>query len=421
MFIINMRKIKTLVFYLLLIILAFSSALVLLNGVNQNYNVVFISVDSLRPDHLGTYGYDKGNSPNIDSLASSSRVFSNFYSIYPSSVGSYYSLFTGNNYIVGNELPVLKLIKDFDAKKNNEYTNLTTSLKKSGYNTFAFVSNPKLQRGIFKTGFDEFVYEKNDSLDVDKAIEKIKSVVKNKFFVWVDFNLGQKEGDEAVFEEKLLNCPNDYWTEADTEEKIKEYDQNIGKIDSKIGKLVKYIKEAGLEKNTLVVIYSDKGENFDPRYFGLSKTLYNSDTKSVLIVKDPKKQEKETVTDLVDNSMVFNLVQSLTGKVQPQEFVEDKSVFARLSYGKNLKLAVTNKKYKYIYNLVTDSCLPEKDASEFYDLIADPGEKDNLIDDPSKQEIIKGLKDELTKASRVSLIKLDEKVDILERLKSLGY
>ncbi|MBI5127219.1 sulfatase-like hydrolase/transferase [Candidatus Roizmanbacteria bacterium] len=416
-----MRKIKVLVSDLLLMILAFFSALVLLITANQNYNVVFISVDSLRPDHLGAYGYKQKTSPNIDNLAESSTVFSNFYSIYPSSVGSYYSLFTGNNYIVGNELSVLKFIEDFDTKKNSEYTNLTTSFKKNGYNTFAFVSNPKLQKEIFKTGFDEFVLEKNDSLDMDKAIEKVKTSEKKSFFLWVDFNLGQKDDNQVLFEEKLFNCPNDYWTEVDVEEKIKEYDQNISKIDSKIGKLVKYIKEAGLEKNTLIVIYSDKGENFDPRYFGLSKTLYNSDTKSVLIVKDPKKQEKETVKGLVDNSIVFNLLQSLTGKVQPQEFVEDKSVFARLSYGKNLKLAVTNKKYKYIYNLVTDGCLPEKDASEFYDLIADPEEKDNLIDDPSKQETIKGMKEELAKASKVSLLKQDEKVDILERLKQLGY
>ncbi len=403
-----MEKFKTLVWDLLLLVSAFALAFFLLNAANQNYNLVLISVDSLRPDYL--------NSPNIDKLASSSTVFSNSYSIYPSSVGSYYTLFTGNNYLIGNELAILKYINDFDSTKSSDYSNLTTLLKKNGFNTAAFVSNPKLQKEIFKTGFDEFVFDSDNASLVDKANAKIKLLADRGFFVWVDFNLAK---------ENLVTCPVGAWTQDEYDKTVKEYDQNVKEVDSRVGQLVDYLKKVGLDKNTVVVFYSDKGENFDSRFYSLSKTLDNADIKSVLMVKQPQKQAKEVVKEAIDNSMVSSLILNQIGYARPlknlQKFVNKGLTFFRLSYGKNLKIGVTDSKFKYVYNLTTDGCLPEKDSQAFYDLIADPEGKNNLIDDPANVEMIGKFKEELSKATRVSIQKPGEPVNVLEKLKSLGY
>ena len=103
------------------------------------------------------------------------------------------------------------------------------------------------------------------------------------------------------------------------------------------------------------------------------------------------------------------------------EFVNSGLTFFRISYGRNLKVGVSDNEFKFIYNLTTDGCLPERDASEFYDLVKDPGEKKNLISDPTKQKKIAEMKDALSKQTMVPIKNPGEKIDVIDRLKSLGY
>jgi len=365
-----MKNLKSVVFDLFLTVAAFSLAFLLISFTSQNYNLVLISVDSLRPDHLDTFGYNKKNTPNIDGLASQSVIFPKSYTIYPSTVGSYYSLLTGNSYLIDNELAVLNFIKDFDAKKNSEYTNMTSYFKKNGYETSAFVSNPKLNKKIFETSFNEFIFDDNSQSLTKSALAKVENLADKRFFLWLDFTLESQVVDKATVEERLLSCQDEFWTEAGIKERVDEYDLRLKEIDQKIGQLLEVMNKKGIDKNTVFVVYSDKGETFDPRYYGLSKTVYESDVKNVLIVKKPKQLAKVTVDKPVDNSQVSKLLTSMAmNNDKPlqelQKLVENKLIFFRLSYGKNLKLGVTDQKYKYIYNLATDSCLPEKDASEF--------------------------------------------------------
>src|SRR6516165_10297551 len=57
-------------------------------------NVVLISVDTTRPDHLGCYGYGRNTSPHIDQLAREGIRFSRAYSQAPWTLPSHMSLFT---------------------------------------------------------------------------------------------------------------------------------------------------------------------------------------------------------------------------------------------------------------------------------------------------------------------------------------
>jgi len=60
-----------------------------------DYNVILISIDTLRADHLGAYGYPRNTSPNIDSFAKDSIVFKSAIAQAPSTLPSHASIFTG--------------------------------------------------------------------------------------------------------------------------------------------------------------------------------------------------------------------------------------------------------------------------------------------------------------------------------------
>lgn len=400
--------------YLLIAVLAILSFLII--STKKSYNLVLISIDSLRPDNV------KADSQSINKLSESSTVFKNAYTIYPNSVGSYYTLLTGNNYLVNNELSTLKFIEKFDGSKNKDYVNLTSRLKKNGYLTTAFVANQKLNKDIFKYGFDEFKGDLNNETVSKNAVEKIKANSGKNFFLWAGFKIP----DAVNINEKkrLFSCIKQSYPEDMTRIPV-SYSISIRQLDVAVGAVISALKETGADKNTVVVIYSDKGENFDQKFYGLGKTLYNSDVRSVLIIKDPLQKSSQTISEAIDNSKMSDLILSRLENSKTMkkvdEFVNSGLTFFRISYGRNLKVGVSDNESKFIYNLTTDGCLPERDASEFYDLVKDPGEKKNLISDPTKQKKISEMKDALSKQTMVPIKNPGEKIDVIDRLKSLGY
>jgi len=399
--------------YLLIAVLAILSFLII--STKKSYNLVLISFDSLRPDSIKT------DAPNIDKLSGSSTVFDNAYTIYPNSIGSYYTLLTGNNYLVNNELSTLKFIEKFDGSKNKDYVNLTSRLKKNGYLTTAFVANQKLNKDIFKYGFDEFKGDLNNETVSKNAVEKIKANSGKNFFLWANFKISA--ASDVNEEKRLLSCIDQ--TYPDMTKASVDYSNNVKGVDMAVEEVISALKEVGADKNTVVVIYSDKGENFDQKFYGLGKTLYNSDVKSVLIIKDPLQKSSQTISEAIDNSKMSDLILSRLENSKTMkkvdEFVNSGLTFFRISYGRNLKVGVSDNESKFIYNLTTDGCLPERDASEFYDLVKDPGEKKNLISDPTKQKKIAEMKDALSKQTMVPIKNPGEKIDVIDRLKSLGY
>ena len=116
-------------------------------------NVLIISVDTLRYDRLGTYGYPKNTTPYIDNFAKKSTVFTEAFTPIPNTYPSYVSLFSGL---------YPSHHKEFNLKKssgiNKNITMLAESFKKINYNTGAFISNKMLKyspQGLSR-GFDTY-------------------------------------------------------------------------------------------------------------------------------------------------------------------------------------------------------------------------------------------------------------------------
>ena len=126
-------------------------------------NVLLLTIDCLRFDHLGCYGYSRGTSPNIDNLASRGALFLEAISNGAKTPYSFPS-------ILASALPPLE--EDEDREILQQSTTLAELLKEAGYHTAAFHSNPLLARPFnYGKGFDIF----------EDSLGKMDVALKQKF------------------------------------------------------------------------------------------------------------------------------------------------------------------------------------------------------------------------------------------------
>src|SRR6266853_38683 len=102
---------------------------------NPDTNIVVITIDTLRPDHLGCYGYKQIHTPNIDALAADGIRFERAYTPVPVTLPSHTVIFTGT-------YPMFSGMHDFAANKlNPDQPTLASVLKQQGYTTGAVIGS----------------------------------------------------------------------------------------------------------------------------------------------------------------------------------------------------------------------------------------------------------------------------------------
>ena len=116
---------------------------------NSAPNVIVITIDTIRADHLGCYGYKQIKTPNIDALAADGARFDHAYTPVPVTLPAHTVIFTGT-------YPMLSGIHDFSANKlNPEQPTLASILKERGYTTGAVIGSAVLDRRFgLDHGFD---------------------------------------------------------------------------------------------------------------------------------------------------------------------------------------------------------------------------------------------------------------------------
>jgi len=179
---------------LIFLILVFSvSALLLIVGCSriaknkQRIDHIFlITIDTLRADHLGCYGYPRETSPFIDSLAKEGILFEKAYSQSASTVPSHVSIFTGlypfQHRVLANGYVLV-----------NSYTTLAELLKNKGFKTAAFVSIARCLRGSkINQGFDVFD-DPIGTINLMKVNYRPARLTRSSAALWLDnFNPKQK-------------------------------------------------------------------------------------------------------------------------------------------------------------------------------------------------------------------------------------
>jgi arylsulfatase A-like enzyme len=268
-------------------------------GERQPLNVVIIAVDTLRPDHLGCYGYSRDTSPAIDALAERSALFENAVSQSPWTLPSFGSVFTS---LYPSEHGAMSAV----SKMRESFPTLATILSDNGYATGAIVNASVLkpEYGINR-GFEFY--------DPTPLSGRIADGTTRDALAWVDDNRDRPFllfahyfdphepyappppystryrgnyaggiGDDFVLHE---HCPDVIGNAFDGLKRLSAadwgqigalYDGEIAFTDSQIGLLLEGLQERDLIKNTLVIFLSDHGEEFNEHGgFGHGHSLYD--------------------------------------------------------------------------------------------------------------------------------------------------
>jgi len=424
-------------------------------------NVIIISVDTLRPDHLGCYGYPLNTSPNIDAFSHDGIRFSHCYTLTPLTAPSFSTLLTS--------LPPHK----HGAKRNglSIYQNVKTLpyfLKRFGYHTAAFISNWPLKKHLARLneGFDDYVeiFTKKRYMGIinsegeapavtEKAIDWLEKNHKQRFFLWVLFIEPHRPyilHENFTFD--YQGVPSSVYPPGTSMKKIKNYDSEIAFTDFYIGRLLEKIKSLGIYREAMIIFNSDHGESFgEHNYFRHGRRLYNSTVHVPVIIKLPYNWLKNTARreniSLLDISPTILSVLNIPNPHQMEGiplFKEGASFLDRQilleTYAGTVHLKRNNKKYhlnikpirygiidgssKIIYNF--------KDKTfEAYRVIEDPFENQNIF----TQEVSalapmkKQLEDRLQRISKYikynEVYRLNQASELskedFDMLKSLGY
>lgn len=255
-------------------------------------NVVLITIDTLRADRLGCYGYKPAHTPSIDKIAAEGVMFTNAVSHVPLTRPSHATIFTGlfpyQHGIHDNIAPPL----------DPKIPTLSEVFQKNGYRTAAFVSSfvinsqSGLQRGFdfYEDKFDPKNQPTDFALNLEKRAGEVlnefqnwkSTSSKNPFFVWLHF-----------YDPHFPYAPPPPYSKTFAE---RPYDGEIAYTDEVIGKVIKL-----LDPNTLLIIASDHGESLGEHGENAhSYFIYDATLKVPLIFHWPGKiPAKQAVTPQV--------------------------------------------------------------------------------------------------------------------------
>lgn len=298
--------------------------------------VILISIDTLRADHLGVYGYAGSTSPHLDALAGESVVFENAFSPSPWTLPAHASLFTGlhpEEHGAGHAAPFVAL--------GAGPPTLAEKLRDAGYRTVAFSAGGVMSaRYGLARGFERWhEWTRANLRSVLPAVfAELGADPERPLFLFL--HTYDVHGPYAAWEERPPGAPgqdpewqrilriryHDYLRLdrfAGLADVVAAYDAGIVHVDAQLGLLFTRLRELGAWDASLVVVTSDHGESLYERglYIGHSFSLHDEEIRVPLIVRLPGDRRTERVRDLVSlvdvMSLVLGVVEGAGGAAAP--------------------------------------------------------------------------------------------------------
>ncbi len=446
-------------------------------------NIVLITLDTVRPDHLGCYGYSQAKTPNIDRFASQSTLFSHAITngsytktAFPTILSSTYAgMYGGPFAAVSHERPMLAGV-----------------LQDQGYNTAGFTTNPLLGAHVgYDAGFDEFqepvpppdtrnwtkvkgiqrvlrspaantllmrlgvntapnpVYVRGDI--ITEAACTWLSQPKGKFFLWLHYmdahwpyhiptrlNSGQERARAWQDLHLAWKHREDHPGQAFVERLIKLYDIAIAELDGYIGQVLTCLEQNHLLEDTAVFLTADHGEAFFEHSRWQHGALYDFHEEILhvpLLIRLPGTHHPSRIESPV---YLLDLAPTILDAlaIPADSMMEGKSLLPLLTGAgmdtdgpaiiEMLDLAlycvcIRTPRYKYLF----DERYPEQ--REVFDLIRDPGETQNIYgQNPEVEAELESLLQahlERVRATspRDAAGQWQKDDDVVRRLQALGY
>lgn len=350
----------------------------------QNPDVFLITIDTLRADHLGCYGYKDIETPTIDSVAADGVRFSQAFTHSPITNTSHTTILTGL-------LPSVHGVTDFGVPLAPSHVTWAELLKKQGYTTAAFIgavildSNqlaPGLDRGF--DFYDNFP-AKTESKDRFGRVERRAQAVITDAESW----FAQHPTAPRFMWVHLFDPHDPYEPPPPFSEKYAKhlYDGEIAYADSQLGHFIGTLKKSGVYDKAIIIIVGDHGEGLGEHgedTHGLF--LYDSTLHVPLIVKLPAgAHHGEVIEKLVRTTDILPTVLALTSTPAPPELNGSSLVPLINSENDPARELLGETDYPLRWGWAPIKALREQKAKlieapkpEFYDLESDPHELKNL-------------------------------------------
>ncbi len=396
-------------------------------------NIVFISIDTLRQDRLGCYGYKKPTSPNIDAIANEGIVFSNSFAQYHATLPSYMSMMT-------SLIPLVHDVIDSSAVLDKNRITLASLLKSNGYTCIAFVDGKRKSYigGFhgFSRGFDWYGHYPENTTLFSKILPirfilgfKVilnkyfpehgngitKSVIswirKNKkypFFLFIHYYsvhsqpsglpywryppFDKKLVDSPVIPEhfavdgatgsrflsKILHTPRGKKFIAEDLPVLSQlYDCGIAYVGAQIGKLYKELKNMNLLNTTAIIINSDHGEEFLEHDKLMHTQDYSECLKVPLIISAPlHRSHQRTICSNVQGIDLAPTILDIAGINAPAKMMGT-SLMKKIR-GEKMPEAVIISTCGHAMHYKNYALLIKEKDIELYDLNNDPKQKNDL-------------------------------------------
>ncbi|MBN2245020.1 MAG: sulfatase [Candidatus Aminicenantes bacterium] len=466
-----MKKRQTAFLFIFILVSAMMLNFICCTSRLKKLNIILVSIDTLRPDHLGCYGYEKATSPTIDRLAKEGVCFKSAFSSTTWTLPAHLAMLTSLPDLVHGVVSEAFLL---DEKR----ITLAEMLKKEGYKTYGVFTGPfLLPRWGFNQGFDKYI----DATLYDKALEgaemlnaaergrttpgameEVKTILEtNKnhpFFLFLhlfdvhpDFDppppydtLFDPDYSGDISGKDIMNNPkvNKDIPARDLEHLQALYDGEIRFVDEQgITRLIELLSDNKLLDNTLLVITSDHGEEFfEHGVFGHRQNLFDTTLRIPLIFWCPQLFAGGRIVDqqvrIID---IMPTILDLVGAPQSPEGL-GKSLVSLIKGSKQDKFSASlfaevQSTSWYLETLRTENFKFIRDYKQqnryYYNLEQDRLELDPLTDqeDPSFMSA-----QEQYLSLRFALVSYKEKLpwndsnkspemdaELRERLRSLGY
>jgi arylsulfatase A-like enzyme len=396
-------------------------------GDSRPPNLVLISIDTLRADHVGVYGYGRPTTPNLDRLAAEGLLFERAYSTANWTLPAHVSLLSGLS-------PAAHGVERYRHRISAGVELLPERLALLGYRSAAVVSTvpflkrkhgfargwevyddetaypPKRKKGT-TTGIADFV---SSPQVTGRAIELLEELGEGPFFLFLHyFDVHDRYVPPPPFDTAFdgdfpairLDLPaTSESLRAEAEARVRRYDGELRSVDHWIGRFLDQLERRGLSDRTAVVVTADHGEEFQEHgAWTHHKNLYETALRVPLLMRLPggrRRGEKiATPVSLVDvPATLLGLADGRTRRwregrdLRRTSGVEPRFSRSECGYGSGrFRAAVFAGGLKLIVAIDRDGrpragaraelYRPELDSSERRDLArTDPGEVGRLLD-----------------------------------------
>jgi arylsulfatase A-like enzyme len=388
-------------------------------------SVFLITVDTLRPDHLGCYGYARATSPSIDAFAREAALFEDCYSQAPTTRPSVATILTG---FYPHEC---RVITNSDNLPQLLPT-MAERLKEAGYTTLAVSSNFVLgPNSGFNQGFDVFdnrleeleavrrVPERTAEKTTDAVLNLLRENRGRKLFLWVHYQdphgpyTPPRPFDTTFMDQtrkpRLLTLNRDlsgkggipYYQQIGENRDAgfyeARYDGEIAYLDTHLARLIEALKQMGFYDNSLIILTADHGEGMGEHdyYFAHGEYVYNSLIRVPLIIRwraacSGRSQDPVGLVDIMPT------VLEVAG-LEPEPGLRGRSILARGGGPRSIFSEMSGK-----FSMIGDGLkmIYHGDEGELmlFDLRNDPGEEHNLITDARLSKAAKSLAAQMDEA-----------------------